>query len=592
MKAAIATLLVCPACTKLEGANDTFAKASTMGGAVALGEGGSANSASDGGAGTFQVTGDPIAGRATDSAGGSNAGAGDAPYSGAAGAAGLAGGWGAAGAVSNACWDPTGLNGLGCNRCPPKTVTEFESACTSSICNPFDNRTRLAKLLANGKLPPLPQFLATGGNGSISGGAGTSGGSGGGQAGIANSGGTAGAGAIGAFTCDQLGTNGKLVYVTGSSAAKPFLQQIAQQLSTQNVFVIYTPTGSCVGVDAALNRTLLKTGPAPLPATSAIYWDSISSTGKPCQLPLTGVLSDIGISDVFAQTCSGFELSSLESQQVKAAHGPIQTMAFVVPSTSNYAEISAQAAYFVFGFGADGGVLEPAGKGGIWNDEAYLLTRSASSGTQAMLAAAIGVPSAQWRGKSHASSDEVSNALQLALGNSATANKALGILAVDYIDSKNLRPQIRILAFQDTNQPCAFYPDSTATARDKRNVRDGHYPIWSPLHLLYRVDASGSPENPSNRQEVSDILGYLSGSKALPNGIRLMDVFAASGLIPECAMRVSRTKDGGDLVPFNPGTPCACSFEQAATGTTTCKRCNVQGDCSAGEACSLGFCEG
>jgi len=90
---------------------------------------------------------------------------------------------------------------------------------------------------------------------------------------------------------------------------------------------------------------------------------------------------------------------------------------------------------------------------------------------------------------------------------------------------------------------------------------------------------------------MNDIVGYLSGTKALPNGVKLLDVYAQSGLVPECAMRVKRSKDGGNLTPSRPSSPCACVFELKATGATSCQPCTVQGDCGKGEACSQGYCE-
>ncbi|HMA94620.1 MAG TPA: hypothetical protein VKP30_18140 [Polyangiaceae bacterium] len=510
------------------------------------------------------------------------------------------------------CWNPSGQQGLGCYRCPPENFLHFERACTDAHCVPFDNSRSLTKLSAEGRLPPLPtatggsanatlgasgsesssvstgasEVIGAAGNASIppeSGSAGT-------PASLA-AGGTAGTGDSPGVRCDELPNTSKTVYVTGSSAATPFLQEIAQQLAARSTRIVYVAAGSCTGVDAAINRTALRTGPAPAAAASALYWSSSTSTGKRCQLPPAGVVADLGISDVFVQTCPGFELASLESLRVKDAHGPIQTMAFVVPAGSTYSTISAQAAYFVFGFGKVGGVVDPNTGSPIWNDDEYLYVRGPSSGTQAMLAAAIGVPSSRWLGRRTGSSDEVAQLLSAASVTSSTADKALGILAVDYIDSRDLRGQLRILAFQDTDQVCAFFPDSTATARDKRNVRDGHYPIFGPLHLLYRADAAGNPEDTSKREEILDVVGYLSGSKALPNGDRLLDVFAKRGLIPECAMRVTRTKDGGSLVGFSPANPCSCAFERAATGMTKCTECQVQADCKPDESCSMGYCE-
>jgi ABC-type phosphate transport system substrate-binding protein len=220
-----------------------------------------------------------------------------------------------------------------------------------------------------------------------------------------------------------------------------------------------------------------------------------------------------------------------------------------------------------------------------------LFKRSATSGTQAMLAAAIGVPAGVWKGKAHKSSADVAASIQAAGQKQETANAALGILAADYIDTKNLRAQIRVLAFQDTDQHCAMFPDSTSSARDKQNVRDGHYPIWGPLHLLLRVDGQGKPLNAANRQAVTDIIGYLSGTKALPNQVQLLDLYAQSGLVPECAMHVTRSKDGGNLFPYQPANPCSCLFDLKATGATSCAKCQVQGDCGSGETCSLGYCE-
>ena len=63
-----------------------------------------------------------------------------------------------------------------------------------------------------------------------------------------------------------------------------------------------------------------------------------------------------------------------------------------------------------------------------------------------------------------------------------TAVGSIGILASDVADS--YRDRLRILAYQDYGQRCAFTPDSSETSKDKRNVRDGHYPIFGPLHRL------------------------------------------------------------------------------------------------------------
>jgi hypothetical protein len=42
-------------------------------------------------------------------------------------------------------------------------------------------------------------------------------------------------------------------------------------------------------------------------------------------------------------------------------------------------------------------------------------------------------------------------------------------------------------------------------------------------------------------------------------------------VIPRCAMRVTRTTDGGRLMPYQPANPCGCYFESHATGSARCK---------------------
>jgi hypothetical protein len=501
---------------------------------------------------------------------GADASGGSAPKAGSSNG----GSGGDAGAPDTDCVDETGFKGLGCYRCEPKDISTLENACTSAGCTPFDSK-RLTLLGADGKLPPLPPPPGAGGAG--------------GAGGAPSSGGAGGATGTGKACSDVAKNGGTIVYVTGSSAAQPFLKEIAKQLAPLNIFIVYESSGSCIGVDAIVNGTLMTTGPTA-PALSATYWDSLTSAGTACDLPAEGVSADIGASDVFAQTCPGFESANLDARQVRDAHGPIQIMTFAVPATSKYDAISAEAAYFVFGFGAAGGVRDASGANPVWNNEDYIFKRSATSGTQAMLAAAIGVPAGVWKGKGHKSSGEVTGDIQLAGQKQDTSNLAIGIVASDWIKSNSLEGSVKVLAFQDTGQHCAVYPGSTSGSGDKQNVRDGHYPLWSPLHLLVRVDSLGNPINPANRQAVTDILGYLSGTKALPSGTPLIGLYAASGLVPECAMHVTRTKDGGNILPYKPSNPCSCLFDKLVS-TTTCSECTVQGNCKAGETCAQGYCE-
>jgi hypothetical protein len=332
------TCLIALGCTKLEDPNQWF-------GDIVGGSAGELSGGSDVGAGT---------GGSRAGAGGGNAAAGTSMGGRNAGAGGMLmheGDAGDAGAGTTSCIDEHGFHGLGCYRCPPQEIVTLENACTTATCTRFDDAKRLTLLGKDGKLPALPSAPSgTAG----AGGATSSGGAGGNSAGAGGS--TGGTGK----SCADLANLGTVVYVTGSSAASPFLQQIAQQLVAQNVYIVYESTGSCVGVDAVLNGTVMTTGPTA-PALTATYWDSAASVGVACDLPAEGVTADIGVSDVFAQSCAGFEFANLDALQVRDAHGPIQTMTFAVATNSPHAEISAEAAYFAFGFGADGGLRDKSG---------------------------------------------------------------------------------------------------------------------------------------------------------------------------------------------------------------------------------------
>jgi len=352
-------------------------------------------------------------------------------------------------------------------------------------------------------------------------------------------------------------------YIIGSTASQPFITELSKSL-TGTVTLVYQGKGSCVGVDAAINGTKM-TG-------TANTFDATGATGT-CDLDAGGNTPDIGVSDVFATTCAGF--TSIPST-VGDFFGPNQVMEFVVPSASSQKVISAEAAYFVFGFGTTGGV-DP------WTDETQLFVRSATSGTQSMISFAINVPSTKWKGKSESSSGGV-----LAdIAASTSPEKAIGILVAGDADSN--RDKVSTLAFKAFNQYCGFYPDSAPTAFDKKNVRDGHYPIWGPLHFYTTIDTTTKkPTNPI----AANFVGYFDGSVALPAGAKLLDAEIAAHTVPACAMSVQRSSEVGDVSAFTPAAPCGCYFDKMATGTTSCSTCGSDTDCTgSSKHCRNGYCE-
>jgi hypothetical protein len=165
-------------------------------------------------------------------------------------------------------------------------------------------------------------------------------------------------------------------------------------------------------------------------------------------------------------------------------------------------------------------------------------------------------------------------------------NASIGILSAEVAQEN--RTMVRVLAYQNRKETCAVFPDSEESANDKVNVRSGRYPIWGPLHLFTRVNASGYPAN----AKAGEVIGYLSGTRPAPAGLDLIKIEAQRHAVPQCAMRVMRTQEMGPTTPLTPAGACGCYYEKLATGATACRPCTVASDCSgSAPVCSYGYCE-
>jgi ABC-type phosphate transport system substrate-binding protein len=369
-------------------------------------------------------------------------------------------------------------------------------------------------------------------------------------------------------------TLSKPVYVSGSSAVKPFLAVVAGALAAQTppITVVYSGPGSCVGVGYFTNATV-----GTMSGTGTIWDTTGTEVPNGCTLDtVTGNTVDIGVSDVYASTCG-----STVAAGVTDFKGPVQDMTFVVPALSTQRVISYEAAYLTFGLGAAGAVSP-------WIDPTKYEVRAATSGTLMMLATAISVPGAKWLGNKTSGSGAVVTAIGTTDNATASvAETAIGILGSDSAD-KN-RDKLHILAYQAKGQSCGYLPDSTATSFDKQNVRDGHYMIWGPLHMFAKT--SGGVVTNADAKTVIDL---LTGA-AVRSTFDLIKIEAKGGVTPDCAMRVTRTTEVGDLMSYMPPKSCECKFVAEATGTapTSCKTCTADADCTTAGSpkCNFGYCE-
>lgn len=376
--------------------------------------------------------------------------------------------------------------------------------------------------------------------------------------------------------CDMLPT--PIVYVAGPDSLIRVLQGVGAALYGE-ITVVYKGYPACYGIDDVVNSNKTTPDPAEPDDHSATYWPGVGAPDTVCDLPWDGageVVPDVAISDVFASTCKSYPngLSGVADFQ-----GPVMSYAYVVPPASNAKSISAEAAYFVWGFGAEAPYLVPP-----WTDPAFLYHRDENSGSENLFAKVIGVDVTKFKGNSLNSTGVVTSSIQSA--SAADADKVLGMLNVNILDENHAT--LRALPYQHYEQSCGYLPDSAADKLDKRNVRDGHYPLWAPIHM-YALASNGVPTSPSVKRFINLVLGTEEIDGLDPIAL---EATPPSHLIPQCAMRVSRTEDGGALASFSPPSPCGCRFEFLATGSTSCQACSTSDTCPAeAPRCSYGYCE-
>lgn len=349
----------------------------------------------------------------------------------------------------------------------------------------------------------------------------------------------------------------------GGSASKPLLGKIAPKLLglAEPITLIYQAPGACFGITTYVDGTKA-TG-------TASYWDA-DGTEQTCNFPVTGIEADFGMLGVQGTLCEG--VAEIPAG-IGEWSGPITSWSLIVPSDSSQTSISAEAVYFIYGFGAALGQVAP------WVVDAELYSRNATSAALIAIALAAGIPPTKFKGADVGSNQMMISSLSM----STNPEAALGFVSTEVADLS--RDAVRTLAFQATDQTCAYWPDSSATAFDKRNVRDGHYYLWSPYRFYAPVDGGGAFVNPVTERFV----GYFTGDEPLPAELPLLDITIDNGNIPECAMQVWRDDEIGPLYSRQHEAPCGCYYEFRATGETACAPCTDT--CAAGGTCRLGFCE-
>jgi ABC-type phosphate transport system substrate-binding protein len=441
----------------------------------------------------------------------------------------------------------SGLGPPGCYFGTPQNQTQFANACSVSDTVPFDNCARLGLCQNTGGT--IPETLVLPAN----------------------------LGSVPALVnpqppptmpCEHP-SRPNVIFATGSTNLLPLLKAVAPLLAADDppFTVVYQPQTSCKGAGSMFEADPAKRVIKDIPNNWAFFYDPAGGKNY-CLLNAAGNPVDIGESDVYARTC-GYDTKA----EVADYPGPIQAITFVVPAASSQMSISAEAAHFLFGAGGNMGLVPP------WTDPRLYFVRSSGTGTVQLVSRAINVPAASWWGIDRLSSDNLRDSM-VAI-DPTQAEKAIGVLSSDFADQA--RSNLRVLAFQAAGQSVGYLPDSDLRSKDKINVRDGHYPIWGPIHL-YAATTNGVPSR------AADALVRRFSVPRLEQ--KLLEAIVASGYIPACAMRVRRDQEMGPMASHQPQVGCGCFFEAQVNGAASCQKCANNSDCPKSRSfCNYGYCE-
>ncbi|MGC4094542.1 MAG: hypothetical protein QM756_42830 [Polyangiaceae bacterium] len=400
------------------------------------------------------------------------------------------------------------------------------------------------------------------------------------------------------------------LFIEAGDTQMTMLGDLARALRDEQspLTLVYLPRSSCTLAENVFkgNPTLEAMRYVPS-AAEAPSWDG---TPHQCRNRTQGFPIDLGIAATFVTSCSR-TVQMLRPDSIAIFEGPVQAYGFVVPEGSLDAALGAitqEEAYYVFsGQGPQYDVVP-------WNLEANpvggtptVYIRQATTSTLLTLASNVApalLPASSWVGYRLSGQQDRSSVVISGVANApaSTRDASIGILGVDLYD--RARDRLDMLAYRAAGQHYAYYPDSTPARRDKRNVRDGHYVPWAYTEYLTAVDANKLPLS-ADVQRVLDLVSARTPTRLVSQSgtspaydIDAMEVLAKNGLVPDCAMRVRRAFDGGDLSLYAPEASCGCFFETIQDAdlvndpawSKQCVSCSDEAPCAAG-VCNRGFCE-
>lgn len=384
----------------------------------------------------------------------------------------------------------------------------------------------------------------------------------------------------GATACTALSGTIPIVVIENGDTQEPLVKRLGKKLvdSATPLRIVYKNRRTCDLAADFFSGTPVKNDSIVISyiptATEDPAWDPSKPSPTCTADDPSGNPIELAIGATFLSSCANLPAKPAD---VLVQDGPVQSYGYIVPTASSQVAMTAEEGYFAFGFTNETGMAAP------WVDQNLRFVRGPTASTALTLAAAIGLKATQLRGT--VVGKNTSDELLAAVVGSTDPEKTIGFLGTEVYDAKG-RGKVKLLAFKGFKQRYAYYPDATATTFDKQNVRDGHYLPWAPTPYIAKVDGGGKLTNPKAQR----IVDLVFGTKSEPD-VNGLDQVIASGLVPQCAMKVKRDFDGSDLALYSAPEPCGCYFEsKVPQGSTKCTVCTDDTPCGGGK-CRRGFCE-
>ena len=392
------------------------------------------------------------------------------------------------------------------------------------------------------------------------------------------------------------------IYMTGTTAVTPVVQLFGARLKNVHLTLLWNSINDgCGSVGTFLNFR-----PNGVPVYS-YFQESPNAIGKTVPFQCNGdpnKNADLVINDVAYSSC--LNNPSLPATAAEFP-GPVQGVVPIVPSSFiSYNDVMAEELQAMYTCGSSGGIL---GLNPIYDYS----DPTGNSGLRQLFARCIGVQSAASitnnGGISYIgySSGEAAKSMLIQVS-SDPEGTAFGYTSTEYYDQ--YRNLVNALKVRSIIQKLAYWPDSDSSSPDKLNIREGRYTLQGTLRLVTSVDGTGVPTNPT----VKNIIDWFQVNPVDPGAqlpFDMIQIYANSGVVPRCAMKVSNDGDKAVFKHFKPAQPCHCAFQVLATGKTSIPGCvpcggsagsvdggvvdggvtSTAGACPADQICSHGYCE-